>query len=375
MGGIRIGRIFGIDIAIHASWFIILAFFAFSLATSFFPSVYVWSPATYWIVAVIAALLLFVSVLAHELGHALIALRQGIPVKSITLFLLGGVASIEKDPVSPGREAVLAGVGPLVSLAIGAATLALSQTLPGPEHVVAVLFYLGVANISLAIFNMLPGFPMDGGRVLRALLWWRSSDFLKATRHAAVVSRFMGFGFILLGVYQLLGRGGFGGIWLAFIGWMLIQASRASVQQVQLEQGLKGVTAGRLASAPQAWLPPFITLNVAAHDYFAELHERCLPVESEREGEPYDGALCVTDFERTPREEWDTARARDAMTHADKIPTVEADVPAFDAIRLMAEKGVGQVAVIEAGRLLGFVDQDGALRFLQRRKALGETSS
>ena len=371
MRGIRIGRIFGIEIAIHISWFVILAFFAFTLATSFFPSVYVWHPVAYWIVAVVATLLLFASVLAHELGHSLVALRQGIPVKSITLFILGGVASIEKDPSSPGREVVLAGVGPAVSLVIGVVTFTLAQVLAGPEYLVAVLFYLGVANISLAVFNMLPGFPMDGGRVLRALLWWRSHDFVKATRRAAIVSRVVGYVFIALGLYQLLAGAGFGGIWLAFIGWMLIQASRASVQQAQLERGLAGVTAGRLATAPATWLPPFVTLSAAARDYFAEQRERCLPVEAEREGDAYDGALCIADLQRTPRPEWDSARARDAMTKADEIPTVSPDTPAWDAVRLMAAQGAARVAVVEAGRLLGFVDQQGVFRFLQRRRALG----
>ena len=370
MHGIRIGRIFGIDIAIHVSWFAILALFAFSLATGFFPAVYVWHPAAYWIVALIATLLLFVSVLAHELGHSLVALRQGIPVKSITLFILGGVASIEKDPASPGREAILAGVGPLVSLAIGVVTFALAQVLPGPEYFVAVLFYLGVANVSLALFNMLPGFPMDGGRVLRALLWWRSRDFLTATRRAAGVSRIVGYGFIALGGYQLLTASGLSGIWLAFVGWMLLQASRASLQQAQLEHELEGVTARRLATAPPAWVPPFVTLN-AARDYFADQPAPCLPVEAEREGEAYDGALCVSDLERTPRPEWDSARARDAMTRAGDIPSVSPETPAIEAVRLMAEQGVSRVAVIDAGSLLGFLDREGTFRFLQRRRALG----
>jgi Zn-dependent protease len=371
MSGIRIGRIFGIDIAIHLSWFVILAFFAFTLATGFFPAAYSWQPAAYWIVAVIATLLLFVSVLAHELGHSLVARSQGIPVRNITLFILGGVSSIEKDPSSPGREALLAGVGPLVSLVIGLVTFWLSRLLAGPEYLVAVLFYLGIANITLAIFNMLPGFPMDGGRVLRALLWWRSHDFVKATRGAATVSRVVGYLLMAFGVYELIAGAGFGGLWLIFIGWMLTQASRSSVRQAQLEHGLNGVTAGRLATAPPVWVPPFVTLSSAAHDYFAPQRERCLPVAAEQEDQAYDGALCVSDFERVMQLQWDSTRARDAMTRAEDIPAVTPDTPAWDALRLMMEKHVGQVAVVDAGRLLGFVDQDGAQRFLQRRQALG----
>jgi Zn-dependent protease len=371
MGGIRIGRVFGVDIVIHISWFAILAFFAFSLATGFFPAAYDWPTSANWIVAVVATLLLFVSVLAHELGHSLVAARQGIPVKGITLFILGGVASIERDPSSPGREVVMAGVGPVVSLVLGIATLTLADILTGPEYLVAVLFYLGIANLSLAVFNLLPGFPLDGGRVLRALLWWQSHDFVKATRRATVVSRVFGYLLIALGLYQMLAGGGLGGLWLAFIGWMLNQASRASLRQAQLEYGLRGVTAGRVAIRPAAWLPPFVTLSAAARDYFAAQPEPCLPVEAEREGDAYDGALCVADLQRTPRPEWNSERARDAMTRAEDIPSVSADTPAWDALRLMAEKNAARVAVIQAGHLLGFVDQESAMRFLHRHRIIG----
>jgi Zn-dependent protease len=365
MSGIRIGRLFGIDIAVHWSWFGILAFFAFSLATGFFPATYDWRPIAYWLVALAATLLLFVSVVAHELAHSLVARLQGIPVRGITLFILGGVASIEREASSPRREAFLAGIGPLVSLAIGLAAIGLVQVVPGPEYLVAVLFFLGVANISLAIFNMLPGFPMDGGRVLRALLWWRSRDFVKATRYAAGVSRVVAFGFIALGLVQLLAGGGLGGLWLGFIGWMLIQASRACVLQAELEKGLEGVAAGRLAKPPATWLPPFVTLDAASAAFAPS--DSCLPVEAERADQIFDGALCRSDLERTPRTRWDSDRARDAMTGADDIPQVGPDTPMADVLRLMLERRAARVAVVEDGRLLGFVDREGTWRFVQRR--------
>jgi Zn-dependent protease len=169
--GFRIIRVFGIDIRIHPSWFIILAVLVVSLATSVFPGVYHWSEPAYWLVAVASALLLFVSVLIHELAHSLVAQRQGIGVKSITLFLLGGVSSLQEEAKSPGKEAVMAGAGPLSSLVIGGICWGLGHTVHSPQTGRAVLLYLGGVNILLGIFNLLPGFPLDGGRVLRAALW------------------------------------------------------------------------------------------------------------------------------------------------------------------------------------------------------------
>ncbi len=186
MSGFKIGRIFGVDVAIHPSWFLVLGFFAYSLATGFFPRAYPgWGAAANWTTAIVATLLLFVSVLAHEFGHALVARSQGIPVRNITLFVLGGVAQLEREPDSPGHEAWMAIAGPLVSAAIGGVTLGAAYLLPGPEQVVAVLAYLGVANLALLAFNLLPGFPLDGGRVLRALLWRLTHDVVRATRWAA----------------------------------------------------------------------------------------------------------------------------------------------------------------------------------------------
>ncbi len=230
MKGIRLGRLFGIEVAIHPSWFLVLAFFAFTLARGFFPTAYPgWSPALTWTTAIVATLLLFASVLAHEFGHSLVARSQGIPVRNITLFALGGVSQLEREPDSPGREAWMAIAGPLVSVVIGAASLGAAYVLPGPQQVVAVLAYLGVANLALVVFNLLPGFPLDGGRVLRALLWRISHDVVRATRRAAVVGQVFAWGFIALGAAQLVLAGGLGGIWLIFVGWLLIQAARASL--------------------------------------------------------------------------------------------------------------------------------------------------
>ncbi len=366
MGGIRIGSLFGFTIAIHPSWFIVLVVFSVSLANGFFPATYAgWSPATYWVVGLLASLLLFGSVLVHELAHSLVARSQGIPVRDITLFLLGGVASIEKEASTPRREAALAGVGPLTSFAIGLLSGLAARVLPLPETLEALLLYLAIANVILAVFNLVPGFPLDGGRVLRALLWARSGDFERATRTAARIGQGLGWVFIAGGVLIAFSASVFSGLWLGFVGWVLVQASQASLTQIVLQRGLAGVTVAQLMTPPVAWVSPYITLSAAAERYFLEHRARCLPVEPEVDGQAFDGIVCLSDLQRTPRSEWDVDRVRDVMTAADAVVTVTPSTPAADAMRLMAEHNVNQVAVVEDGRLLGFVDRGSVLRYLE----------
>ncbi len=369
MNGYRIGRIFGIELAIHPSWFVVLVLFSYSLATGVFPRAYAWSPLTAWIVAVVTTLLLFASVVAHELGHSLVARAQGIPVKNITLFLLGGVSTIEAEASSPGREAIMAGAGPLVSLVIGLASWGLTLLIAAPQQVRAVLIYLAFANVVLAIFNLLPGFPLDGGRVLRALFWWRSHDFTRATRRAAAVGQVFGYLFIAFAAVQVLGGALVTGIWLGFVGWLLIQASRASAAQADLDHELEGVTALRLMTQPQEWLRPFITLSAAAKRGFRDYDSRCLPMESEEADETFGGLLCRDDLTREPRERWDTDRVRDVVTRLGPVPTVAPETPAAEVLRVMRLRRKDRIAVMGGGRLLGFIDLAAIDRFVRLRHA------
>ncbi len=370
MSGFRIGRIFGIELAIHPSWFVVLVLFSYSLATSVFPRAYAsWSPLTAWIVAIVATLLLFASVVAHELGHSLVARSQGIPVKNITLFLLGGVSTIEAEASSPGREVVMAGVGPLVSLAIGVASWGLALLITAPQQVRAVLIYLAFANVTLAVFNLLPGFPLDGGRVLRALFWWRSRDFARATRRAAAVGQVFGYLFIAFAAVEVLGGALLTGIFLGFVGWILIQASRAGAAQADLDRELEGVTALRLMTRPQEWVRPFITLSAAAERGFRDYDTRCLPVESEESDETFGGLLCRDDLARAPRERWDSDRVRDVVSRVGTVLTVAPETPAVEVLRVMRLRRKDRIAVMGEGRLLGFIDPAAIDRFVRLQRA------
>lgn len=370
MTGIRVGRLFGIELAVHPSWFFVLVFFASTLATGFFPRAHPeWGLTTTWGVAVAATLLLFASVVAHELGHSLVARSQGVPVSGITLFLLGGVARLGREPDSPGREAWMAVAGPLVSVAIAGGSLGAASLMPGPDQLVALLTYLGVANAILVAFNLLPGFPMDGGRVLRALLWRITGDRVRATVWAAGVGQAFAWLFIALGTGQILVAGGLGGVWLILVGWMLIQAARATARQTVVEDLLTGVSARRLMTTPRGWLSPYMTLAWAARDRLRDWDTRCLPVAPEDPDAEYGGLMCVRDLERTAPDRYDHDRVRDVMTPTADLPTVTPETGAADVLRLLREKEADRAVVVDrGGRLLGFVDAEAFARFLSVRR-------
>src|SRR6185436_8100536 len=243
---IKLGRIFGVEIGLHYSWFIIALLITLSLASQFSLTNPEWSDNLRWGLAIITAVLFFAAIIAHELSHALVAKARGLPVRSITLFALGGVAQIEKEAADAKTEFWMGIIGPITSLVIGAICLAITVALgwTPPEFpkrpLPAMLMWLGYINIGLGIFNLIPGFPLDGGRVLRGILWWITGNAKRATMIASRVGQFIAFGFIVLGIARFFGGAGFGGLWIAFIGWFLLNASRESYAQVAITEGLRG---------------------------------------------------------------------------------------------------------------------------------------
>jgi Zn-dependent protease len=355
-GGIRLVRVFGIQIVVQPSWFLILALLTLSLATGVLPAVLAASHAVYWTLALAAALLLFGAVLVHELAHSLVARAQGIPVRSITLLLMGGVASIDQEPAGPGREILVAGAGPLASLAIGGALILFAQVVQAPLALHAMAVYLGYLNIVLAVFNLLPAFPLDGGRLLRAVLWacWR--DRGRATAGAAEVGRMFGYALLGMGALLVLAGDLIGGLWTCLVGWMLLQSSRAAGRLSVAESRLEGVPVARLMSRPAAWVPPLVTLDSAAHDYLQARHARCLPVAGAREGE-FDGTIRLADLQKVPLGEWDHDRVADVMSPRAETVEMEPGQPATAALRALASGRARLVAVVHGDRLLGLVDQ------------------
>jgi Zn-dependent protease len=240
---IKLGRVFGIEIGLHYSWFLIALLIVFSLSSQFHASNPQWGDGTILTAAVATAILFFISLLLHELAHSIVATSNGLPVKEITLFALGGVSQIEKNPTSAKLEFWMAFVGPLTSAVIGGvcplATMAVGGASSDPW--MAMLLWLGYINLSMGVFNLIPGYPLDGGRVLRAIIWWKTGDAGRSTRAAAKAGQAVAFMFIAFGIFRFFGGAGIGGLWIAFIGWFLLQAARESYVRVGLAHALEGV--------------------------------------------------------------------------------------------------------------------------------------
>jgi Zn-dependent protease len=324
-----------------------------------------------WGVGVIAAVLFFLSVLAHELSHALVGRANGVPVAGITLFIFGGVTTIDSDSRTPREEALIAIAGPATSIGIGLALLAVDVAVGQPQ-IGALVGWLGFINRALGAFNLIPGFPMDGGRVLRALLWRLRGDRLLATRNAAAVGRALAYLLIGFGVFIALQPGGvFNGIWLALIGWFLSNAAESTAVQAGVERSLRGVKV-RDAMVDS---PP----EVSPNESVAELvNERMLRGEHRSYLVRYEdgglaGLVTLGDVRRLPREQWADARVTDIMTRYADLATIGPDEPLADALRLTEEREVGQLPVIgdDPRMPLGMVTRRGILRLIDARMKLG----
>ncbi len=370
-GSLKIGRIFGIQIGIHISWLIIAFLVTYTLAVVQFPETYRgWTQAEYWIVGAATALLFFVSVLVHEVSHALVAQRLGVRVRDITLFVFGGAAHIESDARRPRDEALIAVVGPLSSLILGGLLAALGLAITHPQ-LGAVVGWLAGINVALAIFNLIPGFPMDGGRILRAALWAIRRDSLKATRTAALVGRTFGYLLIALGVITALeGSGLLGGVWLALIGWFLSNAADGAVAQLTLERSLRGVHVREVMDDTPPAVRPNVTVAELVHEHLMRGDGRSFLV-TQDEG-ILAGVVTLTDVRRVPRDAWETTRVTDIMTRFGELATVRPDDPLEKALKLLQEREVGQLPVVRQGReAIGLLTRSGILRLIDTRLKLG----
>jgi len=365
----RIARIAGVDIMVDSSWFLILILFTWSLASSYFPQKFSdWSALQNWLVGLVTSLLIFGSVLLHELAHSLVAIRQGEEVRSITLFILGGVAQINEEPKKPMQEFVMALVGPLTSLAIGLIAFIISLLLkPISEMLSAVFSYLALINTILAAFNLLPGFPMDGGRVLRSIIWKITGDLRKATRTASRVGQGFAFFLVFIGILQIL-RGTISGFWLIFIGWFLHSAAARSYQQVLVEDVLKDVRAKDLMTEDFATVPSAMHVQDLVDDYILKQRERSFLV---KDGDVIKGIVCLEDVKKISREEWTRAAVSDIMTPRDRLAAVSPNDDGRSVLNSLTSRNVHQVPVVEADRVIGLICRTDILRFIQLRRDLG----
>lgn len=389
--GFTLGKVRGIEIRID--WSLALVFFliTFNLGAGLFPLQHPdWSPLMSWALALLAAVLFFGSVLAHELSHALVAKRLGIPVHGITLFIFGGLARIAGEPPNARAEFLMAIVGPLTSLVIGVAATTIGIWLAGVEGaapltsfealaqlgpVSSLLLWLGPINVLLGLFNLVPGFPLDGGRVLRALLWHASGDVVKATRWASAAGRIVALALVFTGMLMIFGhevpifgRGLFQGLWFILIGWFLYNAALVSHQHVVVREQLRGVPVARLMREPPVTVSPDWTLEeLANHFLLTAGDQRCLPVA--RDGRLL-GTVCVSDLRKVPRDEWPLRTVQHIMTPADGAAVATPNEQLDSALAKLGATDLDQLPVVEeGGRLRGILRRADVLRWLELQTA------
>jgi Zn-dependent protease/CBS domain-containing protein len=362
---IQIARVIGIPIYLHFSWLIIFGLIVWTLSTGYFPSQYPDLPASsYWAKGLVASLLFFVSILLHELGHAVVALRHGLRTRSITLFIFGGVAQLEKDPTNGRTEFWMAAAGPVVSLLLAALFYACATlSFVGPSAA-AVGKYLAVINLMLALFNLVPAFPMDGGRLLRGALWG-SMGKARATRIASGAGTFFAFFLIFVGVASLLRGDSFGGLWYILIGWFIKDASAASYQQVHLDEALRGITVREAMVEAVATVPGSGSVAEAAREQFMRTGYGSYPV---MRGEAVVGLLCLKDVLRLSAEEREATSVQGAMRPMTAAIVIDPDALLPVAIARMAEAGTARLLVMRGEQLVGLLTMNGVIRRLKVRE-------
>ncbi len=371
--GIPIGKLFGISLRLHYSWFFIFALITWALAANYFPSTQpTWSLSMKIGAGLITSFLFFGSVLFHELMHSLVALREGIQIQSITLFILGGVSQMTGEPKTARDEFRMAIAGPVSSLVLGGIFLGIyfalrSNTAVAAQFVSAISFYLGFINILLGAFNLIPGFPLDGGRVLRSLLWWRGKNLQSATKIASNVGRAFGFLFIFGGIWLIFSGYFFDGIWLALIGWFLESAAVGSYRQTLLQDMLKGHVASDVMSQDCMVVPPDITVEKLVNENVLTSGRRCFPVTSDGHVE---GLVTMHNIRSVPRDRWGTELVRDAMTPLDSIKSVEPNEDLNVVLQMMAQDDINQIPVIYQGKIVGVVGRDNIINFINTRAEL-----
>jgi Zn-dependent protease/CBS domain-containing protein len=369
MGGFRIGSVFGIDIRIDYSWFVIFFLILWTLTVGVFPATRPGlDTGTYVAMGASATILFFISLLGHELSHSLVARSKGIPVEGITLFIFGGMAHTRMEFEEPGDEFLIAGVGPVSSFVFAALFWVIAwagRQFGWPFAITDVAGYLAFINLILAIFNLFPGFPLDGGRLFRALVWKVTGDLRKATRIASTGGKIFGYALILLGALSLIGGNLIGGIWLIFIGWFVRTAAEASYTQYVLRRTLEGIRA-RDAMTPD---PDTVAADLTLEEFveaqvFRGRHHSYPVVEN---GEPV-GLITLDRVRGVPREEWPQRSVRDAMAPASDALMARRDDSMATVLEKLGESKLRRVLVTHESRLVGILSQSDVARLVEREE-------
>ena len=370
---INLFKLLGFEVRIDLSWIIIAVLIAWSLSTGLFPFYYKnLSIETYWAMGIIAAVGLFLSIIVHEFSHSLVARKYGIPMKGITLFIFGGVAEMEDEPSSPKVELLMAGVGPLSSIAIAAifyGIYSLGKTIGWAEPVNGVVEYLGLINAILAGFNLLPAFPLDGGRVLRAALWHWKRNMRWATRISAQIGSGFGILLIVLGFFNILRADFIAGMWWVLIGMFLQSAAKMSYRQLITRRALEGEKVRRFMNSNPVTVEPTTTVDELVEDYVYKYHFKMFPVVN---GERIVGCITTKQIKEVPREKWSHTTVSELALKCTPDTTVKPDDDAIKALSLMRRTGGSRLVVVEDDQLAGVVALKDMMQFLSLKVDLDE---
>ncbi|HTZ99136.1 MAG TPA: site-2 protease family protein [Candidatus Aquilonibacter sp.] len=369
--GILIGRVFGIPIYLHNSWFIIFALITLSLGMQFTADHPQWHPAQRWTLGIVTSLLFFGSVIFHELAHSIVARHYRIPVDSITLFVFGGLSHIERDPDSALQEFNIAIVGPLSSLFLAGCFYLFhlyALHIHANDMVAAVCNWLARINLLLGLFNLVPGFPLDGGRVLRGIAWGITKSFTRASQIASLSGSAFAYLMIFLGIWNALRGNWVGGLWIAFIGWFLLEASKESFAQVALKSTLTGVRAQDVMT-PEI---PTVARDISLDDYVHEV------LRTGRRSHIVTGAgtpvglVTLHSVRAVPRHEWANTSIQAVMVPIDRVHSARPEEPVLQVLERMQKEDINQMPVLSDSHIVGMIGRDTIIRILQTRLQAGQ---
>jgi Zn-dependent protease/CBS domain-containing protein len=367
--GVALGRIMGVPISLDYSWFLVFALLTWILGGSYYPAEFKnWPPLQYWVTGAATAILLFASVLLHELGHSYIAMRFGMTVRSITLYIFGGVAQIGSEPPSAKAEFQIAMAGPAVSVGLAAVFWVVQPALTGIEPLWGMAKYLAFINLALALFNLIPGFPLDGGRVFRALIWAATKNLRKATLIAANTGRFFGFLFILAGVWRVFSGDIGGGIWIAFIGWFLDNAASAQVHQVVFQGLLAGRAVSQAMSTQCVSVAADTVLQQMVDEHVLGMGRRCFLVSR---GADTVGLMTLHRIKEVAKSEWTSTTAAEVMIPMGEVKSVGPSSDLWAALQLMDRDGVNQLPVMSGSGVVGMLSREDIVTYLRTVQELG----
>jgi Zn-dependent protease/predicted transcriptional regulator len=369
--GIKIGQVFGIPIFLHLSWILIFGLITYSLVDEYGARYPQWTSGQLWSLGVITSLLFFGSVLFHELSHSAVARHYRIPVASITLFFFGGIASITRDPDSAGQEFLMAAAGPASSYVLAGAFWLLALATPNDSMPNALATWLAGTNALLATFNLLPGFPLDGGRVFRSIVWAITKNYSKSTRIASRVGQGIAYAMMAFGLYTaFVLHSSVNGVWFVFLGWFLLTAARQSYQQVEAQGALQGLRAVDVMTSDM----PTVARDLSLDEYAREVSRTGRRAHLVVSDSKLVGLMRVEVLQAVPREEWPSTSVQAVMIPREKLAWTAPEEPVLSVLERMRSANVDQLAVIREDNVVGLVTRDSILRVVQARTELGHVT-